>query len=182
MKREKHKHEHKNHPQGQTEQITLAVKDFDELKEKSRKADEYYDRLLRLQAEFENTKKRLAREKEDFVKFANDELISSMLPVVDNFRRAVENTHESHSLSDVLAGIKLIERQFEDVLKEFGLTAIETAGKKFDPHYHQAVLQEETDEFEDGMIIEEMQRGYLLNGRLLRPAVVKVAKKPEDRG
>jgi molecular chaperone GrpE len=99
--------------------------------------------------------------------------------VIDNFRLAINSIDDKHKVSDIATGIKLIERQLEDTLKEFGLEAIETVGKKFDPHLEEAVAHEETDEFEDGVVIEELQRGYLLAGRLLRPAIVKVAKNKE---
>ena len=86
---------------------------------------------------------------------------------------------DKHKVEDIATGIKLIEKQLEDALKEFGLEVIDAVGKKFDPHLEEAVAHEETDEFEDGVVTEELQRGYLLAGRLLRPAIVKVAKKKD---
>ncbi|MCK4519136.1 MAG: nucleotide exchange factor GrpE [Candidatus Omnitrophica bacterium] len=159
--------------------IEISKKEYEELKEKLRQADERFEILAGAKAEFENAKKRAEREKSEFVKFANDGLISKLLPVLDNFRRAVEASCENHSVEDVLAGIKLIDKQFEDVLKDFGLTLIDALGKKFDPHCQQAVAYEDTDKYEDEVVMEELQKGYLLNGRLLRPAMVKVAKKIE---
>lgn len=161
------------------EVINVNRKEYEALKEKAKLADEQLEILMRRQAEFENARKRIERERQEFIKFANDEIISKLLPVLDNFRRALDNSHQGHSVNDVLSGIRLIDKQFEDVLKEFGLTSIEAKGKKFDPHYHEAALHEETDEFEEGTVMEEFQRGYLLNGRLLKPTVVKVAKKKE---
>ncbi|MCK5305955.1 MAG: nucleotide exchange factor GrpE [Candidatus Omnitrophica bacterium] len=160
--------------------VTISKKEYEELKEKLKQADERFEMLAGAKAEFENAKKRAEREKIEFVKFANDDLISKLLPVLDNFRRAVEASCENHSVEDVLAGIKLIDKQFEDTLKDFGLTLIDALGTKFDPHCQDAVGYEDTDKYEDGVVTEELQKGYLLNGRLLRPAMVKVAKKIAD--
>jgi len=99
-------------------------------------------------AEFENTKKRLEKQKQEFAKFANEQLITGLLPVLDNFRSALKNSSENHSLNDILSGIKLIDKQLEDTLKDFGLTAVEAVGRKFDPHCQEAVLHEETDEYD----------------------------------
>lgn len=159
--------------------VNIKLKEYEELKEKAKLADERLEILMRTQAEFENSKKRMEKEKAEFIKFANDELISRFLPILDNFRLAVKTIDSNHSIKDIITGIELIDKQFEDTLKEFGLEEIKSVGEKFDPHYHKAIAHEETDEYEDGVIMEEFQKGYLLNGRLLRPAVVKVAKKKE---
>ncbi|MFH1855600.1 MAG: nucleotide exchange factor GrpE [Candidatus Omnitrophota bacterium] len=181
MEKEHNKHKKEEEKQEEIkETVTISLEEFNELKAKADEAKDYFEKFARLQAEFENTKKRLLKEKEEFIKFANDELLLRVIPVLDNFRRAVENTHEEHSVADVLAGIKLIDKQLEEVLKDFGLSVIDAMGKKFDPHYHEAVLHEETDEYEEDTVIGEFQSGYLLNGRLLRPALVKVAKKKVD--
>lgn len=165
---------HKEHAE---DKLVMAEKsELDELKKKAELADERLDQLMRARAEFENIKKRMNREKEEFLKFANDELLSELLPILDNFRRALDNSDESHNLKDVLKGIELIDRQLEDKLKEFGLEPVEAEGKKFDPHFHEAVAHEETDKYPENTVTEVLQRGYTLNGRLLRPAVVKVAK------
>lgn len=169
---------HKNHEE-KKESISISIKEYEELKKKASLADEHLDMLKRLQADFENTKKRIEKEKLEFIKFANDEIISRLLPVLDNFRRALDNSLEEHSVKDIMEGVKLIDKQFEDVLKDFGLSPIEALGKKFDPHYHEAVFHEETDEYEEDVVIEEFQAGYLLNGKLLRASKVKVAKKKE---
>jgi molecular chaperone GrpE len=180
MSRKKHKHDKKN-KQDKEDKITLAGKEYEELLKQKEIAEERLDILARLQAEVENTKKRLQKEKEEFVKFANDELISKLLPVLDNFKRAIENGSNTDKKDNITEGIKLIYRQFEEVLKEFGLTPIKAVGEKFNPHYHEAVTHEQTEKFEDGVIIEEFQKGYLLNGRLLRPSVVKVAKSKHEK-
>jgi len=179
--KEKHKKKEKTHKEIKRERGILSIKaqEYEELKEKAKLADERLEILMRTQAEFENSKKRMEKEKAEFIKFANDELISRLLPILDNFRLAVKTTDSNHSIKDIITGIELIDKQFEDTLKEFGLEEIKSVGEKFNPHYHKAIAHEETDECEDGVIMEEFQKGYLLNGRLLRPSVVKVAKKKE---
>ncbi len=135
---------------------------------------ELYDRLLRKQAELENFRKRLQREKEDFLEHATANLIRALLPVLDGFERALK--HRDSSVPEQFhQGIELIYRQLMDVLARAGLAPLETEGKLFDPHYHQAVETVEAPGRRDHEIVEELQRGYKLKTRLLRPAIVKVA-------
>lgn len=155
----------------------LKKNEIEELRNRAEAAESKLNEVLRAKADFENARKRLEKEKEDFLKFANEALITKLLPIIDNFRLAINSMDDKHRVEDIAAGIKLIEKQFEDTLKEFGLEPIETVGKMFDPHLQEAVAHEETDEFEDDVVTAELQRGYLLAGRLLRPAIVKVAKK-----
>jgi molecular chaperone GrpE len=176
MKKKKEKDLHSNESKSEVQEDILKVDVIAELKERAETAEAKLNEVLHAKADFENARKRLDKEKDDFLKFANDALITKLLPVIDNFRLAINSIDDKHKVSDIATGIKLIERQLEDTLKEFGLEAIETVGKKFDPHLEEAVAHEETDEFEDDVVIEELQRGYLLAGRLLRPAIVKVAK------
>ena len=159
----------------------FKVSEVEELRSRAKTAEIKLNDALRVKADFENARKRLEKEKEGFLKFANDALISRLLPIIDNFRLAINSMDDKHKVEDIATGIKLIEKQLEDALKEFGLEPIETVGKMFDPHQQEAVAHEETDQFEDGVVVKELQRGYLLAGRLLRPAIVKVAKKKEDR-
>jgi molecular chaperone GrpE len=133
-----------------------------------------YDRLLRKQAELDNFRKRVAREKEEFFQHANADLIRSLLPVLDGFERALR--HRDPKADDSFAkGIELIHQEFLTVLARAGVTPIEAAGKTFDPHFHQAVETVESEEYRDQEVVEELQRGYKLKNRLLRPAIVKVA-------
>ncbi|HWB96106.1 MAG TPA: nucleotide exchange factor GrpE [Bryobacteraceae bacterium] len=138
------------------------------------KAD-LYDRLLRRQAEFENFRRRAERERSDYLQFASMELVGNLLPVLDDFERAlkVESTDREY-----VKGIELIYQRFYDSLKKTGLEPIEAAGKPFDPNFHQAVERVHTDEVEDQTVLAEFQRGYNFKGKLLRPAMVKVAVKP----
>jgi molecular chaperone GrpE len=136
-----------------------------------------YDRLLRKQAELENLRKRTQREKEEFVQHATADLIRALLPTLDAFERALKQRDEGVP-AQFYQGMELIHRDLLEVLKRAGLTPLETAGKTFDPHLHQAVETVTASEYRDQEIVEELQRGYKLRQRLLRPAIVKVAVAP----
>jgi len=136
--------------------------------------DALYDRLLRKQAELENLRKRTQREREDFLQHATAELILALLPTLDAFDRALRH-REVNVPEQFYQGLELIHRELTDVLSRAGLTALDTLGKTFDPHLHQAVETVEAPDHRDQEIVEELQRGYKLKQRLLRPAVVKVA-------
>jgi molecular chaperone GrpE len=138
--------------------------------------DSLYDRLLRKQAEFENYKKRIDREKSDFMQFASSELMKELLTVLDSFDLALQNAAKDGG-ETTLRGFELIYKQLQDTLARFGLKPIEARGKKFDPNYHQAVSTEVSENVEENTVIQEMRKGYTLNGRLLRPAMVSVSVK-----
>ncbi len=140
---------------------------------------ELYERLLRKQAEFENFRKRTQREKEDFLQHATANLIRMLLPVLDGFERALKH-RDSKIPEEFYQGMELIRRELLEVLGRAGLTPVETAGKLFDPHLHQAVETVEVPGARDQQIVEELQRGYKLRHRLLRPAIVKVAVRPRS--
>jgi molecular chaperone GrpE len=133
------------------------------------------DRLRRAWAEFENARRRAERERSDFLQFASMDLVRNLLPILDDFERAlkVETADKEYA-----RGIELIYQRFYDTLKKMGLEPIETAGKAFDPNLHEAVQRVHTEEFEDQAIVGELQRGYNFKGKLLRPAWVKVAVQP----
>lgn len=135
---------------------------------------EIYERLLRKQAELENFRKRLQREKEDLLQHATADLIRALLPVLDGFERALKQRDENVP-EEFYQGIQLIHRELLEVLGRAGLVRVETSGKTFDPHVHQAVERIEAPGYRDQEIVEELQPGYKLKQRLLRPAVVKVA-------
>jgi molecular chaperone GrpE len=148
-----------------------------QLNAKEEEAKETYDRLLRVSAEFENYKKRSAREMEDFRKFANQSLLKEMLSVVDNLELAINSANEKQkSGSSLKEGLDLTLREILRVFEKFNVTPIESKGKSFDPTYHEAMMQEETDEYPENTVTNEMQKGYLIHDRLLRPAMVVVAK------
>jgi molecular chaperone GrpE len=137
---------------------------------------EQKNQLLRALADFDNYKKRVAIEREQFIQFANESIISEILPVIDGFSRAMDAAEKIKAGEDMTKGLALIKRQLEDVLKKHGVEEIEAAGKPYDANLHEAILQKEHDGPE-GIIIEEMQKGYSLHGRVIRPSMVIVSKK-----
>jgi molecular chaperone GrpE len=156
------------------DQVQATDPQVTELQTLKQEKDDLHDRLLRKQAEFENYKKRVEREKSEFVQFASAELMKELLNSLDSFELALRNAKTDEQ---TLRGFELIYKQWLDTMGRFGLKPIEAKGKIFDPHYHQAVSTTPTDEVEENTVLEEMRKGYLLNGRLLRPAMVSVATK-----
>jgi len=137
--------------------------------------DALLDRLARLQAEFDNARKRAAREQQEFREYAAADVIRNILPVLDSFERALKApAGDAH---DLRSGLELIYRQFQDALQKMGVQPIESVGKPFDPRVHEAVEMVDTTEAEDHHVLDELQRGYNYKGRLLRPAMVRVARK-----
>jgi molecular chaperone GrpE len=151
----------------------------DELRKARAERDALYDRLARLQADFENQRKRIAKEQADYKDYAVADAITALLPIVDSFDRAIKTG--SGSADDFRSGVELINRQFHDALGKLGVQPIEAQGALFDPHLHQAVQMVETDEVPDHHVLEELQRGYKLKDRLLRPAMVRVASNPKSK-
>jgi molecular chaperone GrpE len=154
---------------------------FQELKDRLQKAEEdakqNYDRFLRASAELENYKKRTARETENFKKFANETLLKDLLPVVDNLERAIVSSEDADNKDNpILEGIHLTLKEILRVLNRSGVKPVEALEKPFDPCFHEAMMQKETDEHPDNTVIQEYQKGYLLHDRLLRPAMVVVSK------
>ena len=162
------------------EEVCLPASKMKELQEKAARADEYYDTMLRAAAELENYKKRIERERQNLLKFGQEELMSDLLLVLDNYERALESTESSKDVKNIVDGIKLIQKQLLSVLKKSGLEPIEALGKPFNPELHEAISQVETDDYPDGTVIGEQLKGYTLNKRLLRPSVVTVSKKLES--
>jgi molecular chaperone GrpE len=145
--------------------------------EQTKRSDEYYQRLIRMQADFENYRRRVGKEKEELLKFAAEDLIVKLLPVLDNFERALAAPKEDNqNTSKFKEGIEMIYRQFIDILIKEGLSIIPAIGQQFDPVNHEVILQEETKEQPDNTIIEELRRGYCFKGKVIRPAWVKVAR------
>lgn len=147
------------------------------LEESDKKAGEHYDRFLRISAEFENYKKRKEREAADFRKYANETLVKELLPVIDNLERAMETSadHED-AVKCILEGVDMTLKEIFKVLEKFAVKAVEAVGNEFDPTYHQAVMQETSDAHPENTVIKELQKGYTIHDRLLRPAMVVVAK------
>ncbi|HWZ81187.1 MAG TPA: nucleotide exchange factor GrpE [Terriglobales bacterium] len=140
--------------------------------------DALLDRLARLQAEFDNARKRATREQQEFREFAATDVIKNILPVLDSFERALKAPAGSagSNSNDLRSGLELIYRQFQDALQKLGVQPIEAVGKQFDPRLHEAVEMVDTTDAEDHQVLDEFQRGYNYKGRLLRPAMVRVAK------
>jgi molecular chaperone GrpE len=137
------------------------------------------DKLLYFQAEFENYKKLKNKEKLEVLKFGNEVLIKELIPVLDNLERALEHASKTEDINSLNEGVKITLNEFMKVLERSGVTRIDAEGKKFDPNLHEAFYQEEKEDTEPGMVVSEYEKGYLLNGRLLRPSRVSVSKKPE---
>jgi molecular chaperone GrpE len=144
---------------------------------------ELYQKYLRLAADFENYKKRLAKEKADVIAYGNEELIKALLNVLDNLERAIEHADEDEDSKPVIEGVKLVHKQFLSCLEKFGVQFIQASpGQAFDPRLHQAIERVESPDFTPGLIISEMLPGYLLKDRLIRPALVVVSKGPNNAG
>ena len=150
---------------------TGAVSELDKL---LAERDALLDRLARLQAEFDNARKRAAREQQEFREFAAADVIKNILPVLDSFERALKAP--AGDSNDLRGGLELIYRQFQDALQKMGVQPIESVGKPFDPRVHEAIEMVDTTEAEDHHVLDELQRGYNYKGRLLRPAMVRVAR------
>jgi molecular chaperone GrpE len=147
------------------------------LTEKEKEAAENYDKYLRMVAELDNYKKRAAREKADIIKFGKEEVIKDVLPFVDSLDRALEHSDKSTDIRSFKEGLKLMQDQLLGCLKKHGVERIECLGREFDPNFHEAMMQVDSEHHEENKVINEFQRGYLLNGRLLRPSQVSVCKK-----
>jgi molecular chaperone GrpE len=146
-----------------------------ELQELKAERDTLLDRLARAQAEFENARRRASKEQQDFRDFAIADAIKSLLPVMDSFERALQ---AKSTPADFRSGIELIYKQLQDALAKLGVRAVPAKGEPFDPHYHEAIEMVETSDAADHEVLEELQRGYKFKDRLLRPAMVRVAKNP----
>jgi molecular chaperone GrpE len=147
------------------------------LEEKEQEAKENYDRFLRNAAELENYKKRTARQMDEFRKYANDSLIMELLTVVDNLERAIQSSlDDENSNASVVAGVQMTLNEILKILDKFGVKPIAALEQAFDPVFHQAVMQEESNDSPAQTVTKELQKGYLLHDRLLRPAMVVVSK------
>lgn len=134
------------------------------------------EQLMRVAADFENYKRRHAREREEQAKFAGQNLVTSLLPVVDNLERALQTEIKPEELGNVVEGIRMIQKQFMEVLQKAGVSALEAVGQPFDPNFHEGIMTEENGEVPDETILQEFQKGYMMHDRLLRPSVVKISK------
>lgn len=138
-------------------------------------AEENQQRYLRAQADFDNFRRRSRQEKEEFAKYASLKLIEQLLPVVDNFERALSSSKETKDFDSLVKGLDMTFRQLDQLLSQEGVKAIEALGQPFNPEFHQAVMQVESEEHEEGFVVEELQKGYVLKDKVIRPAMVKVS-------
>ena len=163
------------------EQPALTPEQLADLQSRAAKAQEHWDRLLRTTADFDNFKKRAAREKQDAIKYATESLLQKVIPVLDNFEMALAAAQNSSAtdLKSLQDGVALIHSQLKSTLTDAGLEEVDATGKPFDPNMHEAVSQQESDKIAEGHVLQQLRKGYKLRERLLRPATVIVAKKPE---
>ncbi|QKS73206.1 nucleotide exchange factor GrpE [Paenalkalicoccus suaedae] len=146
-----------------------------EIEELEAKVEEATNKLLRTQADYDNFRRRTKQEKEAAAKYRSQSLAESLIPAVDNFERALSVEVESEDAKSLLKGMEMVHKQLIEALKNEGVEQMETVGEAFDPHKHQAVMQVESDEHESNTIIEELQKGYILQDKVIRPAMVKVS-------
>ncbi|UNK20032.1 nucleotide exchange factor GrpE [Paenibacillus sp. N3/727] len=136
---------------------------------------EHQQRTLRVQADYDNFRRRTQKEKEELAKYASSKLVTELLPVFDNFERALAASEDNPEFESFSKGVSMIFRQLETVLNTEGLTAMNSVGQPFNPEFHQAIMQVESDDYEEGIVVEEVQKGYMLKDKVLRPAMVKVS-------
>jgi molecular chaperone GrpE len=153
------------------EMLTLEA----ELAKAKAKAEDQYGQLQRLQAEFDNYRKRTQKEKAELIKYASERLVEELLPVLDNFDRAVSAAKDNPDFTAFSQGIEMILRQMQAALNKEGLKAMDAVGQPFDPNLHDAVLRVASDEHPENTVVEEIQKGYFLKEKVLRPCMVKVA-------
>lgn len=148
---------------------------LDEIEQLKLKNDDLQNRLIRIQADYDNFRKRTIKEKEELAKYATVKLVESLLNAVDNFERALQASNESKNYDSLIQGVEMVYRQLGDALAKEGLEPIEAIGQPFNPEFHQAVMQVETDQYEAGYVVEELQKGYIFKGKVIRPSMVKVS-------
>lgn len=166
-------------------EITSLEEKFTEAENTAKKNEQYYkeslEKFLRLQAEFDNYKKRQEKRQKEFIEYANQGLLNNLLTVVDNLERALESTKKEKNVKAISHGLKNILKDFHNVLNKEGVKPIESVNKKFDPYKHEAVMKEETDKNSEDIVTEEFRKGYYIKSKILRPAMVKVAVSVKEK-
>jgi molecular chaperone GrpE len=160
---------------------TVTPEQFEELKQRAAKADEHWERMLRATADFDNFRKRAARERQESIRFANEALLEKLIPVMDNFDMALAAAAQSaqgEATQSLQTGINMIYQQFRQALTDSGLEEIDATGKPFDPNLHEAVSQRDEANVPEGQVVQQLRKGYRLRERLIRPATVIIARKP----
>ncbi|MGZ7069630.1 MAG: nucleotide exchange factor GrpE [Methanobacterium sp.] len=152
-----------------------SIKDLEkEIEEKDQKIDDYYSNMQRLQADFENYKKRTEKNMNEYIKFANEDLILKIIDIYEDLERALQAGDEGENLKE---GLELIYKNLKETLEKQGLSEIPAEGEKFDPFKHEALMTEKHEDYENGMVSEELAKGYTLNDKVIKCAMVKVCKK-----
>ncbi len=173
---------HHAHQANNSKVVTIKESEYLELKESAQKANEYWDKMLRMQADLENNRKRTEKDRQDFIRFANEGIIVELLNILDDLERAVSLAEsKQEDLPVFLKGVEMILAHLYDMLKNYGVKPIEAQGKIFDPNFHEALMQVDDDARPEHTIVEELQKGYLMNDRVIRTAKVKVSKRNTDK-
>jgi len=167
----------KNDDKAEGDIVSVPKSEYDALKTKADEKDAYYDKYLRLQADLDNAKKRFEKDRGDLLRYANDGFLLEFMPILDNLEAAEKYIKEAKDFKAVQEGVDIIQVQIQRFLKDIGVEKVKTVGEKFDPNLHEAIEADDTKDGDDGMIVGELKPGYKLNGRLLRPASVKISKK-----
>ncbi|MDR1305243.1 MAG: nucleotide exchange factor GrpE [Verrucomicrobiales bacterium] len=154
------------------------AKEVDQVAELTGKLAALQDKMLRTQADLDNYRKRMAREKDEAVKYANTDLLAALLPVIDNFELGLQAAEQGGDAKSILLGMQMVKTQLTRFLTDSGVAVIESVGRQFDPHLHEALSQQESADHADGVILSQQRKGYQLKDRLLRPAAVVVARQP----
>jgi molecular chaperone GrpE len=158
--------------------VTVPESEYQALANAARQAGETWEKYVRLQADFENARKRWEREKQECMRYANEDIVCDLLNIIDDLERTLELAANKHNdFQAFLKGVEMILAHTYELLKRYGVSPLDTVGKTFDPHYHEALMQVEREELPEHTVVEEMQKGYLLNERLIRTAKVKVSRK-----
>jgi molecular chaperone GrpE len=160
------------------EALSAARQQAEEWEKKSKENHEQYVRLL---AEFDNFRKRMAREKDDVVRYGHEKIVRELLPVLDGLEKALEHATEAPDKQAIIEGVELVLKQFLRAMENFGVRKVEAVGQPFDPHYHEAMGHHESEAHEPDTVVNEYRSGFTFHDRLLRPALVTVAKPPEDK-
>jgi molecular chaperone GrpE len=177
----KHSHHEKASPSNPENEKEAAGETVDPLLQLTAQVAELKDRLLRGQADWDNSRKRILKEKEDAVRYAGEALLERLLPVLDNFEMGIQAAKSATDAKAIAQGFEMALAQLHQVLREAGVESIDAVGHPFDPHRHEALGHQESAEHPEGQVLSQMRKGYKLKDRLLRPASVFVAKTPETK-
>lgn len=167
------------HPREDGKKVKIAVPELETLKAKAAEAEKYYDQFLRARAEFDNYRKRVAQEKQYAELGANERVFQKLLGLLDNFELAVASAEKIEGAQAITDGLQMLQNQLQGLLRESGVEEFDALHQKFDPNFHEAIQQMESREHEEGIVIQQIRKGYKFKDRLLRPAAVIVSKKPE---